>query len=1097
MVRVGEEVFVRVREVSSVGGCLVNVPLGWVEELMAGEGRVCVRVEWGDAGVLYVGWSGGVCGAGEVEIDRVFAQGNGLEEGLVVCARLERVEGFVERIFVEAASEGDAEVLGIHRQTVEEQLLNQVRVVNEGMVLGVRASAQVYALLRVLRVECEGEEGEEGRGVGRLGESSLVLLQMNAERKGVGVEEEKKDEEVMFRVQVEGMESTEEATAAEESDVFFVDHPSCVLVHPDEEKQSGCLRKGALVHLNSCVDLYAPTDSQQDESKGEKEGREEGGLMVACVGRIGHWEGVAPGHVVLSPWLLETLNGQLPAGEPEVGLGTRVKIESVKQPPSTFVKITARPCVYGKWTLPVFGKGRESVMDFKKIWASAAAKGTLPDVEAELKRALIAYVQDYRCLSPGEHKRHPGLSWTGREGICVSNNSLLPIRLKRITGEKCIGMIHLQFHNHNLYASRLSETGTKEWGKSANADIATLLYYFKLSMDYLEEAEIEIGPVINVVDNTVEHSMWHFPIPLPKISLSHLPGGEPGQIRTLLLEQVQFAKKCFDQQKEQNWFALPFSRNIFLTGPPGCGIGLLLRSIIRKFAFSYQMCPYMLNCNDLLRVPVNKGIASLQCLFENSVLTGPSLICFTHYESLLAGPLGSEEEADSDGRLDSKSNAYISFIREYLDSGRILFPAQKGSHQNILQPPFVIFASQDGGKLNGTLSKHLLGFLKPCCVHEIELPTCEGRRDILHAILTGMDSQEGAIRKDGYSENIDLISRLEDIAALADGFNGKDLAILAERALYDACVRMTRFADDKSPLFFLNHDDFVSALDKSTPAILQSGVRITAVKDCDVDWDRDVVGMSEPKRIVKETLVYPVTYKELYSQCPLRMPCGVLLYGPPGCGKSLLARAIPKKCRLKHMFIKGPELLNKFIGASEEAVRNVFITAKSLSPCIICFDEFDAIAPARGHDNTGVTDRIVNQLLTELDGVQGMKGVYIVATTSRPDLIDRALLRPGRLDKLIYCGFPEEEPTNVFDSAAKSALAAFRENISIDVDLCNIVCERYSYADIRALMYNAYLHAFQKGTVDSVKLTMDDLKYAKKNTRASLSTADKAFYNSL
>ncbi|CAN0364833.1 unnamed protein product, partial [Laminaria digitata] len=152
----------------------------------------------------------------------------------------------------------------------------------------------------------------------------------------------------------------------------------------------------------------------------------------------------------------------------------------------------------------------------------------------------------------------------------------------------------------------------------------------------------------------------------------------------------------------------------------------------------------------------------------------------------------------------------------------------------------------------------------------------------------------------------------------------------------------------------------------------------------------------------------PVKYGRLFEATPTRLPTGALLYGPPGCGKTLLAGAVAAECGLNFISVKGPEVLDKYIGASEQAVRSLFARAASAAPCVLFFDEFEAVAPRRGNDNTGVTDRVVNQLLTFLDGVEGRDGVYVLGATSRPDLIDSALLRPGRLDRQLYCGFPDE-----------------------------------------------------------------------------------------
>jgi len=162
--------------------------------------------------------------------------------------------------------------------------------------------------------------------------------------------------------------------------------------------------------------------------------------------------------------------------------------------------------------------------------------------------------------------------------------------------------------------------------------------------------------------------------------------------------------------------------------------------------------------------------------------------------------------------------------------------------------------------------------------------------------------------------------------------------------------------------------------------------------------------------LVKQELLdifeLPTKFSQIFDSLPLKLRSGVLLFGPPGCGKTMIAKCIAKRCGINLISVKGPELLNKYIGASEAAVRDVFMRAKQSSPCIIFFDEFESLAPRRGTESTGVTDRVVNQLLTFLDGVESRSNVYVLAASSRPDLIDVALLRPGRLDKKLFCSLP-------------------------------------------------------------------------------------------
>src|SRR6202044_4003450 len=168
-------------------------------------------------------------------------------------------------------------------------------------------------------------------------------------------------------------------------------------------------------------------------------------------------------------------------------------------------------------------------------------------------------------------------------------------------------------------------------------------------------------------------------------------------------------------------------------------------------------------------------------------------------------------------------------------------------------------------------------------------------------------------------------------------------------------------------------------------------------------------GLASIRTTLLETIAYPIKYAPIFAASPLRLRSGLLLYGYPGCGKTLLASAVAGECGLNFISVKGPEILNKYIGASEKSVRDLFERAQAAKPCVLFFDEFDSIAPKRGHDSTGVTDRVVNQMLTQMDGAEGLEGVYVLAATSRPDLIDPALLRPGRLDKSLLCDMPNRE----------------------------------------------------------------------------------------
>merc|ERR1711899_646138 len=201
-------------------------------------------------------------------------------------------------------------------------------------------------------------------------------------------------------------------------------------------------------------------------------------------------------------------------------------------------------------------------------------------------------------------------------------------------------------------------------------------------------------------------------------------------------------------------------------------------------------------------------------------------------------------------------------------------------------------------------------------------------------------------------------------------------------------------------------EDFRFAMGKSTP----SAIRETVVETPNVNWE-DIGGLENVKKELQELVQYPVEHPEKFLKFGMQPSRGVLFYGPPGCGKTLLAKAIANECQANFISIKGPELLTMWFGESEANVRDIFDKARSAAPCVLFFDELDSIAKSRGGsagDAGGAADRVINQILTEMDGMGSKKNVFIIGATNRPDIIDPAILRPGRLDQLIYIPLPDE-----------------------------------------------------------------------------------------
>lgn len=310
-------------------------------------------------------------------------------------------------------------------------------------------------------------------------------------------------------------------------------------------------------------------------------------------------------------------------------------------------------------------------------------------------------------------------------------------------------------------------------------------------------------------------------------------------------------------------------------------------------------------------------------------------------------------------------------------------------------------------------------------------------------------SSDSAQQIDGFhaSTNLDLL----DIAGKTDGYMPADLDLLVARARNEALIR--NVSNPEASQLTLSKVDFDAAIKNFTP----SSLRNVTLTHSSTTFS-SVGGLTTTRNTLLETLLYPTKYAPIFARSPLRLRSGLLLYGYPGCGKTLLASAVAGECNLNFISVKGPEILNKYIGASEKSVRDLFERAQAAKPCVLFFDEFDSIAPKRGHDSTGVTDRVVNQMLTQMDGAEGLEGVYVLAATSRPDLIDPALLRPGRLDKSLLCDMPNH-------SDRVDILRAVSTKLHLTPDVASRLSdiaagtEGFSGADLQALMYNAHLEA--------------------------------------
>jgi transitional endoplasmic reticulum ATPase len=343
---------------------------------------------------------------------------------------------------------------------------------------------------------------------------------------------------------------------------------------------------------------------------------------------------------------------------------------------------------------------------------------------------------------------------------------------------------------------------------------------------------------------------------------------------------------------------------------------------------------------------------------------------------------------------------------------------------------------------------------------EIGIPDEQGRLDILLIHTRGMP----------LTDDVDL----QSIARITHGFVGADLEALSKEAAMRSLRRILpeiNLEQPKIPAEILNKikvtkQDFDEALRDVQP----SAMREVLVQKPNVSWD-EIGGLQQVKEELAEVIEWPLRHADLFAQADVNPPKGILLYGPPGTGKTMIAKAVAATSEANFISIKGPELISKWVGESEKGVREVFRKARQAAPCVVFFDELDAIAPTRGgfEGDSHVTERVISQMLTELDGLEDLKGVVVIGATNRPDIIDEALLRPGRFDRILEVPVPDKEARKqIFQIHTK------KKPLDSDVDLGKLVemTENMTGADIAAIVNAAAMSAIKEHVrqKDSTKL---------------------------
>ncbi|KAK6792144.1 hypothetical protein RDI58_011225 [Solanum bulbocastanum] len=518
-------------------------------------------------------------------------------------------------------------------------------------------------------------------------------------------------------------------------------------------------------------------------------------------------------------------------------------------------------------------------------------------------------------------------------------------------------------------------------------------------------------------------------------------------------------------------YDFPLPGHILIHGPSGSG-KTLLATVAAKFAEeSEDILAHIifLSCSKLALEKPSAIRQTLLSYVADALDHAPSVVVFDDLDSIVAA--SSESEA-----------------------------SQPSSSSAVLAEYFADIMDEYEEKRRNTCGIGPVAFIA-CAQSLTNLPqnlTSSGRLDFHVKLSAPATSERDALLKHIIQKRSLQCSdeTLLDIASKCDGYDAYDLEILVDRSVHAATARFLSsdlaVGSQEKPVLF--KDDFLRAMHEFVPVAMRD-ITKPAADGGRSGWE-DVGGLNDIRNAIIEMIELPSKFPNIFAQAPLRMRSNVLLYGPPGCGKTHIVGAAAAACSLRFISVKGPELLNKYIGASEQAVRDIFSKAAAAAPCLLFFDEFDSIAPKRGHDNTGVTDRVVNQFLTELDGVEVLTGVFVFAATSRPDLLDAALLRPGRLDRLLFCDFPSQRERSEILSVLSRKLPLASD---VDLDVVARLTEGFSGADLQALLSDAQLEAVHDlldsenaGKPDKKPVISDTLlKSIASKAKSSVSDAEK------
>ena len=494
-------------------------------------------------------------------------------------------------------------------------------------------------------------------------------------------------------------------------------------------------------------------------------------------------------------------------------------------------------------------------------------------------------------------------------------------------------------------------------------------------------------------------------------------------------------------------------RGVFLYGPPGCGKTLLAKAVANESDANF----YVISGPEIMSKFYGESEARLREIFQKAQETAPSIVFIDEMDAI------APKREEVTGEVERRVVAQLLSLMDGMGTRGNIIVIGATNRPNAIDP-----ALRRPGRFDREI--------------EIGVPDKAGRNEIVQIHTRNMP----------LAEDVD-IKRLSDIT---HGYTGADISSLSREAAMKALRRYMpeiNLEEERVPPEILDkmvvkEDDFLSAYREITP----TAMREVYVEVPSVHW-KEVGGLDRIKNELVQSVEWPLKKPEVFKRMGIKPPRGILLYGPPGCGKTLLARAVATESEANFIAVKGPEIFSKWVGESEKAIREVFRKARTAAPAIIFFDELDSIIPRRGagYSDSGATERVISQLLTEMDGIESLQNVVVIAATNRPDILDPAVMRPGRFDRLIDVPAPDSKALmQIFKIHARDM------PLSKDVDLQEIAVKAkgYSGADVEALCREAAMNAL-RDSIDAKEVTRKDFDYAMETIKPSINEKMEEYYS--